>query len=138
RHTLSDGDIVEDVYRPGSDVDWYGVDDTPVRVPEWAPFNSGIGSFVGVTYYQGGDLADKNLSANTRITMRKTGISEWTIVHEAQNYRPDVTAETLTHPDTSVLWQRNRGTTLPIIRAWGKMEWSDQEVTRATGMPGPV
>lgn len=140
RTTLRQGDVVEDVYSPGSDQDWYGVDASPYRLPGdgWSPYNDGIGSFVGLTYYEGEDVVTGSIPYSSNISMSRTGLSEWTVTHEAVSYGAGVTAETLTHPDASALWKRNRGESLPILRGWAKIRWDPRETTTSVASPGPV
>lgn len=143
RRVLRTGDIAEDTYGPSADEDWYGVDASPQRLPGavgWSEYNSAIGSYTGVTYYVGDDPATGTAPGTTDITVARTGLAEWTVTHQAGTYGAGVTAETATYPATqgTGLWQRNLRNPLPVLRAWGRVEWLDRETTQATGAPGPA
>lgn len=143
RRTLRTGDIAEDTYGPSTDEDWYGVDASPQRLPGavgWSDYNSAIGSYTGVTYYVGDDPATGTAPGTTDISVARTGLAEWTVTHQAGTYGAGVTAETATYPTTqdTGLWQRNLRNPLPVLRAWGRVEWLERETTQATGAPGPT
>lgn len=142
KQTLSSGDYLEDVYTPDGDTDWLGVDTNPRRLPDfgWEEYNGSSGSFVGVTYYDGENASVGSPPGSTSISVSKTGLSEYTVIHEAATYPAGVTAETATYPvfDGSGLWPRNRDRELPVLRAWALVRWVDRETTRQVGSVGPV
>lgn len=142
RQTLRSRDVVEDVYSPATDVDWYGVDGNPTKLPTfgWSEYNQRVGSYTGVTYYTGNDPAYGTTPGDTTITVTKTGLSQWTVTHEAGSFSSDVMAETTTYPefDGSQLWERNRREPLPVFRAWALTEWTERETTRQAAPVGPT
>ena len=142
RRVLARGDVDEEVYRPGQDEDWYGVDGTLTRLPGtvgWSHYNTGVGSMGGATYYLGENVATGTQGGGLDITMSKTGLAEWTVVHDAASVGAGVTAETMTYPTVTGtgLWARNTSTPLPVIRAWGRVEWVQRETTTAVDSVGP-
>lgn len=140
RQSLSSGMVLEDVYKPGRDEDWYGVDDTPRKLGaiQWEEYNGDQGTFVGVSYFEDNDVRDGIAYSLVDITMARTGLSEYTITHEAGTLPAGVVAETMTHPEWTALWDRNRGEGLPLIQGWGLITWVERETTKETGAPGPA
>ena len=140
RQSLQSGTVLEDVYHPGTDEDWYGVATSPQKLYPlpWSDYNSDDGTYVGVSYFEGNDVTDNVSSSLVDITMRKTGVSEYTIIHEAGTLPSGITAETVTHPEWIPLWERNRNNNLPVIQGWGKITWVERETTQQTSTHGPV
>lgn len=142
RRTFSRGDLDETTHRPSQDEDWYGVDDTLTRLPGtvgWSHYNTGVGSLAGATYYIGDQVATGTQGGGLDVTMTKTGLSEWTVVHDAASVGVGVTAETMTYPTVTGtgLWARNTSMPLPVLRAWGRVEWIERETTTAVNSVGP-
>lgn len=142
RITLARGDLDESTYSPDAKEDWFGVDDSPTRLPGsvgWSEYNTGIGTYTGATYYIGDEAATGTQGGGLAITMTQTGLSEWTVIHDAASVGAGVTAETATYPATAGtgLWARNLSNPLPLIRAWGRVEWLERETTTLVDSVGP-
>lgn len=130
---------LEDIYTPGADEEWIGVDETLTVLGTgiWGVYNDGIGTLGGVTYTAQGETTS-SAGLTVSISMTKTGLSEYTIKHEAGTFPADVLAEAVTSPVSADLWPRNRDKALPVIRAYAYLKWVAREVTRQTTMLGPV
>lgn len=140
KQSLSSGMVLEDVYKPAAEEDWYGVDAAPRKLAAipWDEYNGDDGSFVGVSFFEGNEVINGVSSTLVNITMTQTGVSEYMIAHEAGNLPAGVVAETTTNPKWESLWERNRGEALPLIQGWGLITWVDRETTQQTSAPGPV
>lgn len=140
QQSLTSGTVVEDIYAPAEDEDWYGVDlgVTKLGAVDWSAYNADDGTFVGVTYYKSNDPEPGVSSSLVTITLEKTGLSEYTVTHTAGTLPSGVTAETTTHPTWTGLWDRHRNKGLPLIQGWGKITWIDRETTRQTTALGPA
>lgn len=130
---------IEDVYTPAADEEWIGVDDTltVLGANMWGGYNAGVGSIAGVIYTAEGETTS-SAGLSTSISMQKTGLSEYTVKHEAGTFPADVVAETVTSPTSVDLWPRNRDKPLPVIRSYAALQWVEREVTRTANQVGPV
>lgn len=139
RNSIVQGDVVEDIYSPSGNEDWYGVDTEPRRLPvsTWAEYNSPSGSFTGVTYLKDGEPVSNTSGNNVRITVAREGITDYRVTHEGVSIRSNEVAETMVHPEWPGLYSINESAPLPVLRAWGKVEWVERESTAITGLTGP-
>lgn len=137
--SLKSKEEAEDVYGPGADEDWVGVDDTltVLGAGTWAQFNAGVGSFAGVFYTASGETTS-SAGLSTTISMQKTGLAEYTVKHLAGTFPADVSAELATSPTDASLWPRNRDVQLPELRAYAKLAWRERRTAVTASSQGPA
>ena len=137
---LTSTEVAEDIYSPGADEDWHGVNDNPWVMPGAGldAYNRMLGSFIGVTYTRDGEPVEDQNAYSTTFNVTKTGISEWSVTQRVGNMPDNIVAETVTSPTNTHLWARNRDEPLPVFTAWAKAVWTDHETSTQTGVPGPI
>lgn len=136
---LTSKEEAEDIVGPGSDEDWILPDEsmTVLGTGNWLPYNGGLQTFGGVFYTSSGEtITDTGLT--TSVTMSKLGNRMYKIKHVAGTLPPDVTANLGTSPTYEGLWPRHRDNPLPVIKGYGKVQWTDVNVSPVTaGGAGP-
>lgn len=136
--TLESGEEQVEFIGPGSDEDWINVNSYMNNLnPAWSPFNKGTETYGGVFYSVDGDEVI-NTDYQTVVSMERVNLTRWKITHEVGNLPFGVVANTATSPSASTLWAHRRNQPLPVVRAFGKVTWAEDEVSLVTaGGVGP-
>lgn len=136
---LESGEKREEFVGPESDQDWVMPDESLTMLGElsWSLYNSGHGTFGGVYYTNGGNPAD-GTGLTASVSMEKLGLTRYKITHQAGTYPTGTVATLATSETNASLWSRNKGKPLPVIRAFGKVDWTDLEISPVNaGNVGP-
>src|SRR6185312_14325756 len=137
--SLSSGEELEEFVGPGADEDWIQPDQfmDVIGSGNWWRYNSGTDSIAGVFYSSSGDtISDAGLS--TAITFTPVSQTQFKLRVVAGTFPSDVTANLGTSPTDPDLWPRNRDKALPVVKAFGKTEWTNISVSPVTaGGIGP-
>lgn len=136
--SLDSGEEQVEFIGPGSDEDWINVNSYMNNLnPAWSPFNKGTETYGGVFYSVDGDEVI-NTDYQTVVSMERVNLTRWKITHEVGNLPFGVVANTATSPSASTLWPHRRNQPLPVVRAFGKVTWAEEETALVTaGGVGP-
>ena len=137
--TLGPDDHAEDIITPTGDEEWVQVDTDYTRI---GPYNAGEyntkrGSFMGVTFTQGGDYFPP-AQASVATDMEQIGPDAFKLTHTVVSMPSGVQAETRTPDDEEngqFYHSWNRNNSLPLVQAGARVQWEDAEVT-PTGVFG--
>lgn len=139
KRRLTSGEEQIDFVGPGSDEDWIMPDGTinQLGVEGWSPFNNG--TFTQGGFYYTNDHGEiDGTGFNSTVEMETVGLSRYKLTHRAGYLPFSVTAHTATSPTASTLWPHNRDLPLPVIRAYGRVLWAEENLTPvAAGGAGP-
>lgn len=137
--TLGPDDHAEDIITPTGDEEWVQVDTDYTRIGPYnaAEYNTKRGSFMGVTFTQGGDYFPP-AQASVTTGFEQIGPDAFKLTHTVNSMPSGVQAETRTPDDgenASDYYSWNRNNSLPLVQAGARVQWEDAEVT-PTGVFG--
>ena len=137
---LLGGETRQAVYSPPAGEDWVGVDETMdslgATLP-WTAINRGSGSMTGMTFV---DDTGRELTGSYGwfYKMKRIGVAAWVVEHSTANLPSGVAGELRSPEDNSSIWKNRRNLAMPLIRAYVKLMWKEQEKVKDTGLPGGV
>lgn len=134
--TMESGDESEIFIGPDSDQDWIQPD-TAVEIignGTWGTYNTGHESYAGGHYSSDGEIATP--TDTLTFSLETVGVNRYKMTHKVGYLPAGVVLNLGTSPTDPALWLNNRDEPLPVIRAFGTVDWADIEV--AAQSPGGI
>lgn len=120
----------EDWIMPDLSAEW--LDQTADRLPG---FNRGRRTWVGMVKVNGtGSDKVETWISGSDIELGKIDPKTFVWDMRAPGLAGTETAETRAHRDDEIIWSQWRGIGFPLIRAYGKASWLDEETVRGSGV----
>lgn len=137
---LSGGETHQAVYSPPDNEDWVGVDESMESLGAtlpWTAINRGTGSMTGMTFV---DDTGRELTGSYGwfYNLKRIGVAAWVVEHSTANLPSGVAGELRSPEDNSSIWKNRRNLAMPLLRAYVKLTWQEQEKVKDTGLPGGV
>lgn len=131
--SLESGEVREEVMEPGADEDWVipASNLQVVGTANWGAFNLRRGTFAGV-YYSSDGQTTSEAGLSTEITMERLSVDQFRIKHQAGYMPAGVVANLSTSPSAVALWDNNRNQPLPRLGGYGRVMWSETNITPIT------
>lgn len=138
---LRSGETYEQFVEPASDEDWVLPQEIMAPVggfssASWQYVNGNVRT-VGGGYFSidGGDIPE-NPSYTFTVKMEVLGITRYKISIAVSEIPSNVLFNIETSPNHPALWENKRSKPLPRINAYGRTQWTDEEVS-AVSVSGP-
>ena len=138
--SMGSSETREEIVTPGSDEEWIQPDSAPLVAGQgfWTDLNFGRRSWMGGVRTDGRTTSWAYRTGGTQyLTSSIEYISAltWKFKHQTVGL-PTGESVQLAMPNedaTSAVWQRWRGENLPIMRAFGRVEWANTAVSAGSG-----
>jgi hypothetical protein len=138
-HELRTGDNIEEWITPGADEDWLQVDTSQTTIiggGGTGPMNTGVGTFLGFLGLNAdGDEMITSAGFTRTMSFNRVGSRTWRHVLTLQSVPSGVDRVVTRTTDNAALKQAYRNRGLPLVRAMGLVQWTDQSHT--PGVTGP-
>lgn len=137
--SMESGQVTTTFLSPDSDTDWVGAMGTVLQLGATgssAPASAGWGSMVGGIVSDG--ATDAIAGSELDVDVAQLTAQTWRVRHTVGSI-PSASKLELRYPENSTtIWPRWLGESLPIFRGWATTEWTDIETVSDAQWGGPA